>query len=266
MEEMVAELGMEIDGFSRQPVHGRIYPAVTVAYRKGRGLVQTGTSPGYWGDVWSLTCCKHDMREEKFYDYFEETEPGVFKPTEPLIVFTTSGKSKSESPDWAQTSRRWVASVALVTHAFRGMEDYGRFLMEQDEKAWGPRMSTYTEAEGSDWAKKYGDCHAIIEDGGIAGDGSPFPEHDHVSGSGTTSCGCTTEVDPDSYHVYQEDNDRSYLKFASTPKYWISWSEPDFYWNGKGRSRYGGGRPAQAYDPTGKSSNGTILSDLREVY
>jgi hypothetical protein len=204
------------------------------------------------------------MRQERFFDYFKEVEPGVLRPTQPLFIFTCAGKTDSDTPDWAAERRRWLTSVALVTHAFRGMDDYGRFLLEQDEAAWKSRITTQGSSEETAWARKKGDCHAIVEDGEVVGVDSPYPEHDHISSSGTTSCGCSTTVNPEYDHVYHEDNDTSILKFASTSDYWMSWSEPQFYWTvGNGPDYVGGGQGTIAYDDSGTQD--TVLSDLRSV-
>jgi hypothetical protein len=266
LEQLVEELAEERSDFETSPVNGRIYPADSIDYRDGSGLVQGGSSPSYWGGLWSLTCCKHKMRQEHFFDYFEEVEPGVLRPTQPLFVFTCAGKMDSDTPDWAAERRRWLTSVALVTHAFRGMDDYGRFLLEQDEAAWKSRITTQNSSEETAWARKKVDCHAIVEDSEVVGVDSPYPEHDHVSSSGTTSCGCSTSVNPEHDHVYHEDNDTSILKFASRPDYWMSWSEPQFYWTvSNGPDAWGGGQGKRAYRDPGESQDGTILSELRSV-
>lgn len=267
LEGLVDNLADELDEFAKRPVHGRIYPASSIDYRSDQGLIQTASSPSYWGGLWSLTCCKHDMRKAHYFDYFEETESGVLRPIEPLFVFTAAGKQGSDTPEWEESRRRWVASIALVTHAFREMDDYGRFLLEHDESVWGPRMSTYSDAKESDWAREYGDCHALIDGEKVTGTGSPYPDHDHVSGSGTARCGCNHTVDPVYDHVYHKDNDSNRLKFVATPNYWLSWSVPEFYWTvGNSPDRFGGGQKMKAYNPDGDSSGGTVLSQLRPVY
>jgi len=266
LEQLVEEFTEEQNNFETSPVNGRIYPADSIDFRTGSGLVQRGSSPSYWGDLWSLTCCKHKMRQEHFFDYFEEVESGMLRPTQPLLVFTCAGKMNSDTPGWAAERRRWLTSVALVTHAFRGMDDYARFLLDQDEAAWKSRVTTQDPSEETVWARKKGDCHAIIEDGEVGGVDSPSPEHDHVSSSGTTSCGCNITVNPEHDHVYHEDNDRSILKFASAPDYWMSWSEPQFYWSvGNGPDPWGGGQGKRAYSDPNESQDGTILSELRSV-
>jgi len=266
LEQLVEKFAKERDDFDTSPVNGRIYPADSIDYRNDSGLVQGGSSPSYWGGLWSLACCKHKMRQEHFFDYFEEVEPGVLWPTQPFFLFTCAGKMNSDTPDWAADRRRWVTSVALVTHAFRGMDDYGRFLLEQDEAAWKDRVATQESSEDTAWARKKGDCHAVINDGEVVGVDSPYPEHDHVSSSGTSSCGCSTTVNPEYDHVYHEDNDRSILKFASTSDYWMSWSEPQFYWTvGNGPDAWGGGQRKRSYRDSGESQDGTILSELRSV-
>jgi hypothetical protein len=266
LEQLVEEFAEERSDFETSPVNGRIYPTDSIDYRNDSGLVQGGSSPSYWGGLWSLTCCKHKMRQEHFFDYFEEVEPGVLRPTQPLFIFTCAGKMNSDTPDWAAERRRWLTSVALVTHAFRGMDDYGQFLLEQDGAAWKNRITTQDSSEETAWARKKGDCHAIVEDGEVVGVDSPYPEHDHVSSSGTTSCGCSTSVNPEHDHVYHEDNDTSILKFASTPDYWMSWSEPQFYWTvGNGPDAYGGGQGTVAYTNSEETDKKTILSELRSV-
>jgi len=243
LEQLVEEFAEERGNFGTSPVNGRIYPADSIDYRNDSGIVQGGSSPSYWGGLWSLTCCKHKMRQEHYFDYFEEVEPGVLRPTQPLFVFTTSGITDSDTPDWAAENRRWLTSVALVTHAFRGMDDYGQFLLEYDEAAWRDRITTQDSSDGTTWARKKGDCHAVVEEGEVVGVDSPYPEHDHVSSSGTTPCGCSTTINPEYNHVYHDDNDMSLLKFTSTPGYWMSWSEPEFYWiHRRRRAAYGGGQ------------------------
>lgn len=266
IKQLVEKFANNRSNFEMTPVNGRIYPADSIDYYEDSGLIQRGSSPSYWGGLWSLTCCKHKMRQERFFDYFEEVEPGVLRPTQPLFVFTCAGKMNSDTPEWAAERRRWLTSVALVTHAFRGMDDYGRFLLEQDEAVWKSRITTQDSAEETTWARKKGDCHAIISDGEVVGVDSPYPEHDHVSSSGTSTCGCSKTIDPEYDHVYHEDNDTSILKFAATSDYWISWSEPEFYWTtGNGPDAWGGGRGTRAYRNPDQSQNGTILSELRSV-
>ncbi|MBX0288700.1 hypothetical protein EGH22_20425 [Halomicroarcula sp. F28] len=207
------------------------------------------------------------MRQEHFFNYFEEVESGVLRPTQPLFVFTCAGKMDSDTPEWAAERRRWLTSIALVTHAFRGMDDYGRFLLKQDEAAQKNRITTQESSEESTWARKKGDCHAIIEGDEVVGVDAPYPEHDHVSSSGTTSCGCSTKVKEEYDHVYHEDNDTSLLKFASTSDYWMSWSEPEFYWTvGNGPDAWGGGQGTRAYRDSNESQDGTVLSELRSAF
>lgn len=267
LEHLVDKLAAELPGFEKRPVHGRIYPADSIKYRTEHELIQTTSSPSYWGSVWSLTCCKHDMRQEHFYDFFREDAPGVLQPTEPLFVFTSAAISGSDRPDWAAERRRWLASVALVTHAFKGMDDYGRFLLNKGEEAWKPRITTQEKAEASDWAIRHGDCHAIVDGGEIQGVDAPHPDHDHVSSSGTVACGCNERIDAEYTHAYHDDNDRSFLKFVSTSEYWLSWSRPEFYWTqGQSRARWGGGRPKRAYRPERKTwQDDTVLAELQEV-
>jgi len=266
LEQLVEEFADERGNFNISPVNGRIYPADSIDYCNDSGLVQGGSSPSYWGSLWSLTCCKHKMRQEHFFDYFEEVEPGVLRPTQPLFIFTCAGKMNSDTPERTTKQRRWLTSVALVTHAFRGMDDYGRFLLQQDEAAWKNRITTQDSSEEVAWARKKGDCHAIIEDGEVVGVDSPYPEHDHVSSSGTSSCGCNTTVNREYDHIYHEDNDTSLLKFASTSDYWMSWSEPQFYWTvGNSPDAWGGGQGKRAYRNSDESQDGSILSELRSV-
>lgn len=266
LDELIDSLGTNLDSFADSPVHGRIYPASSIDYIQGRGLTQSGSSPSYWGGIWSLTCCKHDMRQEHFFDYFEERETGVLRPTEPLIVFTCAGKVGSDRPEWADTERRWLTSVALVTHAFRGMDDYGEFLLQHEEEAWRSRISTQTEGQSTDWANEHGDCHAVVQEGEVTGVGSPPLDHDHVSNSGTSECGCHVTIDPEHDHMYQDDNSPSNLKFVSAPGYWISWSEPEFYWTvGNSRNRFGGGKNKLAYTRSEQLESDTVLSELKGV-
>lgn len=264
LEELIENFAEERSNFDPSLVHGRIYTASSINYDTDSNLVQTASSPSYWGGLWSLTCCKHDMRQKHFFNRcFEEAESGVLRPTEPLLIFTCAGKTGSDKPSWSEHRRRWLTSVALVTHAFRGMDDYGRFLLAQGEDTWKDRISTQ-DVSKLDWARRYGDCHAIVEDKDVTGVGAPAPEHDHASSSGVNSGGCTSTVDPEYDHVFHDDNDRHHLKLASVSEYWLSWSEPQFYWiKSNGRSRYGGGQGKRAFRRQGRSQQGTILSELR---
>ena len=266
LDGLVENLDREVDSFKKFPVNGRIYPASSINYTRKRGHVQTASSPAYWGGLWSLTCCKHDMRREHYFDYFEEHDSGVLRPTQPLFIFTSAGKVGSEQPEWAETKRRWLVSIALVTHAFRDMEDYGRFLLDRKESVWKPRISTDPD-DDSAWARKYGDCHAVVKNGEIVGTDAPYPEHDHVSSSGITSCGCSETVNREYGHVYHKDIDPNRLKFVSTSEYWLSWNEPVFYWIvGNGPDRYGGGKGTRAYDDDRSIGTDTIIGSIQEAF
>lgn len=266
LDGLVENLNSELDSFEKSPVNGRIYPASSINYTQDNGHVQTASSPAYWGGIWSLACCKHDMRQEHFFDYFEEHESGVLRPTQPLFIFTTAGKGGSEQPEGAETNHRWLVSVAMVTHAFRDMEDYGQFLLDHEESAWKPRISTDPDNE-STWARKYGDCHAVIEDREAIGTDAPYPEHDHVSDSGTSACGCSETVNREYDHVYHEDLDPKRLKFVSTSPYWVSWNEPTLYWTvGNGPDRYGGGQETRAYDDDRSVGTNTIVDSIQEAF
>jgi len=266
LDGLVENLYSSLDSFEQSPVNGRIYPASSINYTRDSGHEQTASSPAYWGGIWSLSCCKHDMRQEHFFDYFEEHDSGVLWPTEPLFIFTTAGKGGSERPKWAESKRRWLVSVALVTHAFRDMDDYGRFLLDQNEMAWKPRISTDPD-DDSAWARKYGDCHALVNNGEVVGTDAPYPEHDHVSSSGTSSCGCSETINREYDHVYYEDLDPNRLKFVSTSEYWVSWNKPAFYWTvGNGPDRYGGGQGTRAYDGNRSIGTDTIVDSLHEAF
>ena len=92
LDGLVQNLNGELDSFETSPVNGRIYPASSINYTRDKGHEQTASSPAYGGGFWSLACCKHDMRKEHYFDYFEERESGVLRPTQPLFIFTTAGK------------------------------------------------------------------------------------------------------------------------------------------------------------------------------
>lgn len=263
----INDFSKEIMEFDREPVHGRIYPASSIEYQSGKGLVQRTSSPGYWGDVWSLTCCKHDMRKSKFYsEYMREIADGVYRPSEPLLIYTTASITGSDPlTDWEEGRKQWLASVALVTYAFEGMEAYGEYLIEQDEQAWRDRITTQDARSAPEWALQHGDCHAEIDDGEIVGTGTPYHGHDHVGDTVSDDCG--TRVPGDGWHAFEQlDNKREYLKFVSCPGYWLSWSEPSYYRRGSRRSRWGGGQDKIAFDYDDLSQgDGTVLGELSEV-
>src|SRR6266480_6149871 len=77
------EQWLTCDG-SRPNWDGKMYVAATTYWDPaGREFLQTGCSPNYHANWWSLACCKHDMREAR---PFRQEPVDLSIPT---YVFTT---------------------------------------------------------------------------------------------------------------------------------------------------------------------------------
>jgi len=238
MNSAIAEYQREFEQFTSQDIKGRIYVADSIRYHESTGLTQTGSAPGYFGGVWSLSTCKKQMRGEppagsdpnpshNFRQLFEEAEdgPGVI-PKQPVFILTcASGAEKRDLPPWADSSRNWLANVSLVTRGFYGMDEYHQYLKNNHRgPAYDYRITGRSDAPLI--AQKRGDCHTDKNDRVCF---PPDPhDHDHENAGEYTGDGCvTTEAqspDPEDYI----DNSRSHVKCLSERGYWLGWSHPQF--------------------------------------
>ena len=141
MEQTIdgAPIDFDNDNFDcRRYIASSIYCKST-----GNGPIpyQTGCSPNYFGGLWSLACCKHDMRGnwKVKNDVFgwTETKGDVLEPKHPFFVFTYSKQSNGH---------QYLASLALVTRGFKSMEAYGEYLLDRGED---------TEAARSRYESRY---------------------------------------------------------------------------------------------------------------
>jgi len=205
-------------------IDGRLYVARTVGYDNDEGFVQTGSSPSYFGGLWSLACCKKSMRgQDSFTGLFEEHDDGGLHPAKPVFIFTCSSTSKGH-PEAAVRERNWLASVAMVTRGFRSMEDYGSYLQENfSDQAVNRRLTGVTTVPSSqrEVARHKGDCH-IDDTGEVC---APPEGHDHHDDA-ATDCGCSSSIGKKPLDY--EDNKEYHIKCISEPGFWISWNEPEF--------------------------------------
>ena len=214
------------ENFDPTEMAGRPYIARTIKYRSGDGgdergtgsFYQTGCSPNYAGDLWTLACCKHDMRQSSsFRDNFELAgeDTGMRIPNRPVFVFVVASKDGSDA--------QYLASVSLVTQAFERMTAYGAHLQEH-ETQFGHAANRRSTGTDDDWAAEFGDCHVDLENTMV----SPPPSHPHYTATdGLNSCTCTSSGagnDPERH----DDNRSDHYKCISDPGYWLAYDEPTF--------------------------------------
>lgn len=238
IDSAIASYQREFEEFSSQEIAGRIYVADSIRFRESIGLSQTGSAPGYFGGVWSLSTCKKRMRGEpregakpnpnhNFRQLFRDPDDRFgLKPTQPVFIITcASGSQERDVPNWADSSRNWMANISMVTRGFNGMDEYEQYLRKHHQgPAYNYRVSGRTDAPTI--ARRKGDCH-VDDEGNVC---FPPDSHDHdfeeageFSGSGCTTRD-TSSPDPEDYI----DNSRAHVKCLSEPGYWIGWSLPRF--------------------------------------
>lgn len=207
--------GTELE-FEEENWKGRLYVtnSSSISYNEEQNsLVQGASSPSYFGGLWSLACCKKDMRgSNPFTSNFQEVSEGHYKPAKPVFIFTISSISH-----YPGTNRRgqWLASVALVTDGFYEVEKYGQYLLDNHEGAVVENRITRRGKDSEHIGARKGDCH--IDHKGTPG--APSPKHDHAGGY---SCGCVED------NGFKKDLDESHLKLVSEPQYWVAWETPRF--------------------------------------
>lgn len=199
-----------------QDFKGKVYSTNkdSITFNNNKNALTQGTSsPSYFGGLWSLACCKKDMRRsESFGSNFREVNEGHYKPNHPVFIFTVSSKSYYPNAD---TRAQWLASVAMVTDGFYDMADYGYFLLNNYEGEAVDNRITRREDKSHIGAKK-GDCHINYQ----GEKGKPSSSHDHV----VTNPPCGMDGD----NGYKEDLKQDHLKLVSRPGFWIAWKNPQF--------------------------------------
>ncbi len=141
-----------LDCWSKGKWWGKLYVAETIDWdNEKKQFSQRGCSPNYRGGLWTLTCCKHDMRDAKpFRQQVESKDPAT-------MIFTLC------SCRGAPQRRQYLVSVAKVTKTFETMQGYSDCLKEQgDESLRSEKLSSWPRNQGGlGW--RFGDCHADRE-------------------------------------------------------------------------------------------------------
>ena len=234
MQDSIARYEDKTAGFDSKTPHGRVYIARTIQYQSNTGLAQTGSAPSFFDGVWSLATCKKGMRGEPiksdtansshpFQKLFREpNDESVRRPRYPVFVLScASRKEEYNVPEKADSHRNWLASVAMVTHGFDAMEDYGQYLRRTYEGDAVRHRLTHASNPTS-LALNRGDCH--VDDSGVVQ--YPPADHQHGDGGQATEDGCSTNSSPQpSDHI---DNSENHVKCVSEPGHWLGWTEPQF--------------------------------------
>lgn len=196
-------------------IKGRGYIAGTIKYHSEKGLVQTGSAPGFFGDIWTLCTCRKDIRSSSnFVDAFREEGDGVYRPTQPVFILPFSSRRQAYDKP-GKKYQRALTSAALVTHGFRDMGRYARFLVNNFS---GESVEKRLSHGGNSVAEERGDCHADW-DGEVH-----YPPDGHQHGEDSPDCGCSTSsARSPTDHI---DNQTHHIKCLSMPGYWISWNKP----------------------------------------
>lgn len=207
--------------FDPAKIGGIQYVSKTLSYDLTEGFVQRGNGPNYFGGLYTLATCRHDIRGTtertggwNFDEHFESIggNTDLWLPKYPVLVVNSTGKISD-----GHQRGRWVASIAFVTHAFRTMEGYADFLLSK----YGGETVTHRLTRAEDAPEKaieHGDCHANYR----RVTGGPPDGHPHHEGTEKT-CGC----DPGDDKLHR-DNDDDHLKVLSMEDFWLSFDEPVF--------------------------------------
>lgn len=220
--------------FDSNTPRGRVYVARTIQYQSDSGLTQTGSAPSFFGGLWSLATCKKGMRGEPersdsanpdhpFQRLFQEpNDEGVRRPKYPVFILTCASRSQVyDKPEYANSHRNWLASVAMVTHGFNKMEDYGRYLRRTcEDDVVGHRLTHASDR--TPFAENRGDCH-VGDTGAVR---YPPANHQHGDSEVEAKCGCSSNSSrqPEE-HI---DNSEDHVKCVSEGGYWLGWTEPQF--------------------------------------
>lgn len=164
---------------------GKLYVASTIWYDTGESaFLQNGCSPNYRGGLWTLACCKHDMRAASSFKERVRSELSA------VVILTLA---KASGPGHQQ----YLVSAAKVTGWFETMNDYANELLElRSEKLLGEKMSN--RRQSSSLARRFGDCYA---DGrGRVND--PKVPHVHAGNAGRDLDGTHLLLASDCYVVW----------------------------------------------------------------
>lgn len=216
------ENGYENHSFSTDEIGGIQYFSASLGYDPEDGFYQSGNGPNYFGGLYSLATCRYDLRAteemsygKNFEEHFELVSPelDLWLPKYPVLIFNSTQKTTAN-----EQHQHWLTSVSFVTHAFRTMEGYASYLLENfDGRCLTHRLTRANDAPQE--AIKHGDCHADWS----GKTGGPPEGHPHHKGS-KSSCGCS--VGDDRLH---DDNADNHLKALSISGYWHTFSEPVLY-------------------------------------
>ena len=162
---------------------------------------QAGCSPNYHAGLWSLACCKYEMRRAKPF------QGQIENYAIPTFVFTLSSKAAKGS--------QALVSVAKITNHFETMDDYAKFIVKSNNPHLiASRLTRIRNDEGL-LGRRFGDCHANRQ----AQIGAPATGHVHE-------------------HCWQSDVDGTHLILISDD--FLLWGRPVFFARKTiKRSRYG---------------------------
>ena len=125
---------------------GKLYVASTIWYDEGESaFLQNGCSPNYRGGLWTLACCKHNMRSaERFKEQVKSGQNSV-------MILTLSKAS-------GLTHQQYLVSAAKVTAWFETMRQYEAHLLQlSTTKLLGEKLSNRRRSTGL--GRHFGDCH-----------------------------------------------------------------------------------------------------------
>jgi len=149
---------------------GKLYVASTIEWNSVTNeFRQSGCSPNYQCGIWTLACCKHDMRSG------EQFQGNAIDLAVPTYVFTLSRKNTEIGQS--------LVSVARITAGFKTMNEYADFLRVQRPKVRSSRF-TRTHIDDGLLGWRFGDCHA--NDNGDVG--SPTCGHVHSQSDWQRDC------------------------------------------------------------------------------
>lgn len=243
MEETISKAPVE---FETDAIDCYRYVASSVKFRSDGNSVeayQTETSPNYFGGLWSLACCKHDMRgsskvKDRIFGW-SDTEGDELSPNRPMFIFTFGEQVNGH---------QYLASVALVTRGFKTMDAYGEFLENSGDFDVAADAKITKRKDTTPEADRYGDCHY----------GSyPLSEKNpHASGDGPCSCNCG-DCSSSAYH---EDMSGDHVICVAEPDCWITWRNPAFETRSGSKQINRWGRPIR-FDEDGYDDRDAFYRD-----
>lgn len=223
MQNRIAQYQNEIGQFTDIQPRGRIYVARSIGYYPDLGLTQTGSAPGFFGGVWTLCTCKKKMRrEDTFKNHFEgPDDEGIWYPKYPVFIVTISSSDAQKHPNKpasADDFQPYIASIALITKGFQGMESIGNYL-DQHFEGDAVRKRKTGVSNAPPLALNRGDVH-------VNGSNEvTLPPSNHQHGESDSPCECRTSHfnrDP----LTHEDNKLNLVNCLSRPGFWTAWKEP----------------------------------------